>query len=692
MSVLRKFLSRIRTSGVRRPDTVGVTSMGRARQFEAYDVGGDTFIVEKGLAAHLNERPSVLIVRKDSLRNRCKGHVMTLSTGNHAVAALPLLDGRFWKLSALPPAQRSEALMHEVICANVVRDAIELSQREVPTEALIAGDAWLREAAGLTMTDVVMADRNEKTLEHFRRVGQEWRVKPLAWTQGEMRTALAAARKRIGSGLVYYHSALGVHFLTYPDFCRFARTAETDPDGFVSGLKELVGVYEGNACSFMRMDKYRGHHEVELFGPSRSVAQDRVVPELENLLEAIQKGCIGQLGVIQRVQEIGALYKSLLKHADLADERTKSFAKTLYMHITGEVYLAAGAGMLSAFDSRRTALPGATFVDGRQVPHPGADARTEQLLANLRGLMSKSEIIEYANVYELRTEETDAPLGCGSTREVVYKTSCRPLENSLVEKRLSRASADYGSYVLARVGALRAMGVALSDYYLLLRRRPGSGKGAHEHYIRRRCEGEPMDAIPASYFRSASNTSVEDRDVVLSLAALMGDAAAQNMAMKKYDPKSEAPLFGVGKEIYSFVYDFVRRRMIPKQVSACSIRGSFGWPSLEQTDANFDRLAEFYLARYAREARKFQLRHPVVTRHEVATRFMDGFAYRTAAMAWQLSTMRDQFEAFSPSVPARYGFARKWAFVLWSLERQERELANLRRRFFDIINESHSEG
>ena len=685
MSAIRQFLSRVKAEGVKRPGVVRTVSMGRERTFEAFDVGSDTFVLEKGIAAHLGERPSMLIVRKDALRRRARGRVLTLSGGNHAVAAFPLLDGRFWKLSNLPSAKRGETLMRAILCANVVEDVIEISQREVPTDLLAKDDAWLLGTAGFAMTDVVMIERNEATLEHFRRLGQEWRVKPLAWTENEMRTALAASRKRISSKLDYYHSARGVHFLSFAEFSRFAGLAESDPAEFVRGMKELVSVYEGNDCSFTRMVKHRGHHEVELFGIRRGVALERLIPELEKLMEAIELGRIGQLGVIQRIEEIVVLYRSLLTNPALADETSKTFVETLYMYITGEIYSIVGEGSTPAFDDRRTALPGATFANGRPVAHPGEDARTEVLLSNLRGMMSKDEIVEYANVYELRNDDDDSPLGQGSTREVVYKTNRRPLENSLVEKRLSRATKGYGTYMLSRIGALRSLGVSLSDFYLLLKRRPGAGKGACDHYIRRRCEGEPMAAIPANYFRSADDSSVEEKEVVLALAGLMGDAAAQNMAMKKYDPKTESPLYGVGKEIYEFEYDILRERVVPKRVSTCSVRGSFGWPSLEYSDGNLDAIANFYLGHFAHAIKIYQKAHPVASMAEIAERFTGGFEFRTHAMAWQLSVMRDRFESFRPEMPARYDFDRKWKFVMWSLERQERRLPLLRKRFFEKV-------
>ena len=686
MSAIRQFLNRVKAEGVKRPGAVKTAMMGRARTFAAYDVGPDTFIFEDGIAAHLSEeRPSVLIVEKGALRGRAKGRVMTLSTGNHAVAAFPLLDGRFWKISAVPSARRGDVLTHSILCANVVKDTIEISQREIRTPALVEHDRWLREKAGFSLEDIVMAERNEAALEHFRRLGQEWRVKPLAWTENEMRTALAASRKRISSKLNYYHSALGVHFLSCAEFSRFVAFAESAPEEFIRGLKELVSVYEGNECSFARMPKHRGHHEIEFFGLRRGIALEQLIPEIEKLMEAIVLGRTGQLGVIHKAQEIAALFRSLLTNPELADEDSRQFTETLYMYITGEIYAVVGEGSTPAFDDRRTALPGATFEDGRPVMHPGADDRTEVLLSNLRGMMSKDERIEYANVYELRTDNSTYELGKGATREVVYKTNRRPLENSLVEKRLARAASGYGAYMLARIGALRSLGVGLSDYYLMLKRRPGTGKRPVDYYIRRRCEGEPMDAIPANYFRSADDASAEDSEVVLALASMMGDAAAQNMAMKKYDPAAESPLYGVGKEIYAFEYDFIREKVMPKSVSTCSIRGSFGWPSLDYTDANLDAIANFYLGYFAHALKDYRTRHPSVPMADLAERFMDGFEFRTRAMAWQLGVMRDKFETFAPDIPAHYGFERKWKFVMWSLARQERRLPLLRKLFFEKV-------
>lgn len=683
-SAIRQFFARVKKTGVRRKVEVKTVAMGRERVFQAWDCGEDTFVFERRILEHIGERPSVLIVPKASLTNRRKGWVMTVTTGNHSVAAMPLLDGRFWKLSHLPMMKRGEALMRDVLCCNIVDGRIEASQRDLTSKKLCAADDWLLGKVGFTMADIVMADRNEVTLEHYRSIGQEWRIKPLAWTEGAMRVALGAARKRIASKLNYYHSTRGVHFLVLSEFKKFAAMAESSPDDFTTALRELVSVYDGNRYSFTRMPKFRGHHEIEFFGLRRGVSLERLVPELEKLMEAIVLGRADNAEVARRASSAVAIYESLLTSPEIADESSKAFVETLYMHVTGEIYAVMGEGSTPSFDDRRTALPGATFENGRPVWHPCVDSRSEVLLSNLRGLMSKDEVVEYANVYEVHVEGESVELGKGATREIVYKTNRSPLELSLIEKRLSSSRKGYGAYMMSRIGALKALGVKLSDSYKLLRRRAHKGRAPFDYYIRARCEGEPINSIPANYFCNVDDSSVEDKDVVLGLAYLMGDAAAQNMVMKKYDAKTDSPLFGVGKEIYEFEYDMIRRKIVPKSVSTCSIRGSFGWPSVSHENANIDAIGSFYMGYYAHALKDFQRRHKVPM-DVLAAKFFEGFAFRTHVMSWQLSVMRDKFEDFAPGLPASFGFDRKWQFVLWSLERQERRLDALKCKFFSKV-------
>ena len=255
---------------------------------------------------------------------------------------------------------------------------------------------------------------------------------------------------------------------------------------------------------------------------------------------------------------------------------------------------------------------------------------------------------------------------------------------SLVEKRLSRPGRGYGSYVIARVEGFKALGVGLAQYRLLRRRAYGSRR-PQDFYIRSRCEGEPLWDIPANYFQLAGEfggaEAGEDPQVVEQLAFLMGDAAAQNMAMKKYDAAGKSCLYGIGKEIYAFGYDIKAGRMMPLSVSTCSVRGVFGWPDLSFSEENLGALARFYLGSYAATLREFASRPPVAEAKILGERFFAGFEHRTRAMEWAFTVRRDQFEGFSPHLPPRYGFPAKWHFALWSLERQMRRIDALRKLF-----------
>ena len=691
---VKQLLRDIQRKATRRPHGVVTRAMGRRRSFHAYDLGVDTFIFEKGVWLNLNAHASVLIVAKSELRpNGGPGHVMTVTTGNHSVAALPLLQGQFWDLCRLTSARRGEVMVQDVLCGNVVNGKLELSQRDVPCRRLASIDDWLTGTLKFANCDVVMVERNDQTLEHFRRRGQEWRVKPLAWTEREMSVALNASRKRISTGLRYYHGTRGVHFLSYPEFHRFVLLARTDLESFVDQFHELVSVFEGHSASFLREIKYHGHHEVELFGLRRGVSLERLVPELEKLMQKLVLNQIGPEELAHTIEEIDALYKSLLTRPELADENSKAFIETLYMYITGEIYSVMGEGATPAFDDRRTALPGVQYKNGCPTYDPCCDARSEVLLSNLRGIVSRDEHLEYANVYELRTNdaEDERPIGQGTTREVVYKTDRCPLVSSYVEKRFSRSGKGYGSYVITRAKAFKSLGVNLPEYRLLQQRAGQKQRLAlkGEFYIRTRCEGEPLQDIPANYFQLAGEfggaEAGEDPQVLLALASLMGDAAAQNLAMKKYDPATKTPLYNIGKEIYQFSYDIKAGRQLPKDVSYCSVRGSLGWPDRTRTDRNLDTIASFYLAFYALALVDFAEKHSVCPREELGERFFAGFEFRLRAMEWAFTVRRDSFEDFDPKLDTRYGFLDKWHFALWALERHVRRIETLRARFTSFV-------
>ena len=689
-TTLHHFVLRVRREARHKPAHVTLKSMGRTRVFMGYDWGSDTFVFEKDVWTNSDAHIPMLIVRKRDLVRGTNGYILTLTSGNHTVAAMPLLSGQFWNLGRVASAQRSKILASSVVCANVIGGgSVEISQRDVSTALVTAADDWLQ-SLGFSLDEIVMAERTDATLELYRRQGQEWRIKPLAWTRREMELALNASRTRINTSLRYYHSAKGVHFLSYVEFHKLLDVVRNDYPQFIECLREMVSIFEGDVRSCMRSPKFHGHHEIELFGLRRGDALLRLVPDLEKLMEGIVLKRLSQGEVAERLAMIDALFRTSLERPELADESSDDFVETLYMHLTGAVYMAHSDSMVPAFDDRRTALPGATYRGGRPDFHPGADERTRVLLANVEQMMSQDELVEYANVYEVRSESA-AEVGGGVTREIVFKTNRRPLCTSLIEKRLALKMVGYGSYMLARVQAFKALGVGFGEYRLLMRLDSHAGREMN-YFMRNRCPGEPLDDIPQRMFQKMGGEDFdggeagEDPDVVLALGGLLGNAAAQNLVLKKYLPETKGCRYGEGKEVFEFGYDIESKREMPMRVMLCSIRGSLGWPDFSHAEKNLETLFDFYLGCYAAVLRRFWLKHKgTVELAPLAHRFFDGFEYKTREMHWNYSVRREQFDEFDPGLRPNYEFTKKWRFALWALERQQRRLEPLRDLFVEKV-------
>jgi hypothetical protein len=676
----KRFLRKVRGEGRRRPKNLVFTALGRERTFQAYDIEDDTFVLEKDIWRAPHDNAPILVVAKSVLSPSAPGHIFTLTSGNHSVAALPLLSGKFWDLGGLPPEKRSEALKNAVVCSNLVDGRIEISQRDVPMETVVDADSWLR-SHGWSLADVVLADRKDATLEHYRRQGQEWRIKPLAWTRKEMEAVLAAERTRIHSALRYYRNVKGVHFLTFPEFARLRRMVSEDFEAFRACLSEIAGVLEGASVSFLRDPKHYGHHEVELFGVRPAFAQEALVPAIEEIEAESREGSLSPAMAAVLMDNVLLAYRNALETPALADESSDEFVETLYRHLTGEVYLSTPGQVLPAFDGRLSALPGATYSHGRPDYHPGVDPRTLAILNYIDSLLSHNESIEYANVYELRTDDPLA-IERGQTREIVYKTNRGPLCKRLIEKRLSHSGTGYGCYVLARVQAFQALGVAYGDHHLLSRH--DGHMGDFHFYVRQHYPGEAFGSLPQQRFLKSGEVAdgAEDPEIVLAVAALMGTAAAQNLVVKRYVSKVGSVCFGEGKEIIEFAYDVNQGREMPVRVRLCSVRGTLGWPDFAQTEENLQTCFDIYMTSFARAMVNYLAKHPSVTLLQIADRFWEGFSRTTRELHLNYTCQYDQFDQFDPGTRTIFKFKEKWSFALWALGQQFHRLPKLREMFY----------
>ncbi len=656
--------------------SVEMSAWGRDISFVVRTVGCDTIILEDGIWDDLENGDPLMILKKSALNGE-SGIILTCSHGNHAVSLVPLLSNKFPGVCDVDVTQRSRIISDHALCANVVKDTIELSQRGVGMKTLVESDGWLRQM-GLTLDSVVMGDRLDETLEHYRAMGQEWRVKPLAWTRDEMLHALKDSRATLHSNCTYFHSVKGVHFVSYVEFFSAARLCRDDFDAFVNCLKEWIGS-QNEETPLMFLEKFHGHHEVELFGLTPGVSEETILPSLHALLHGIETDDISQERVYKSFCSISDLYGRSLMDVELQNEASDLFIECMYKHLTGVVYQSGSRDLMLRFDDRRTALPGATYVGGEKHLHPGVDPRTLALLDYVESRLNHAEEIQSANVYEIRSQESGR-LGEGRTREIVYVTNMHPVPQRSIEKRLAHASSGYGEYTLTRVQAFQSLGLCYGDHHLLERIDRKSGN-VH-YYVRQRYPGVPSNAIPNSYFltdRNDDKGDVEDKDAVLLVAALLGEAAAQNAILKKYIPGSRTNRFGVGKEIIEFGYDMMRGRELPMKVWLCSVRGTLGWPSTERTEENLRFIAEYYAESFASVVVDFLEEHEnTVSLSEVEHAFVNGFAGRTREAYWNYNSQRELFDSFDPPLQAVYAFKEKFAFALWTLVQQHRRLRDFR--------------
>ena len=685
-NAIKHFIKRVKQEARRKPENVRFGVFGKERIFYGYDWGGDTFIFEKDVLKDFDNHAAILIVKKSDILRGSHGYILTLTTGNHSVALIPLVSGEFWSLGSINERRRHKTVSHFILCANAVKGKIEISQREVDYSRVIDADDWLQ-SLGFRMDEIVFADRNSNTLEIYRRLGQEWRVKPLAWTKKEMRAAINHSRTAINSKLRYFHSSTGVHFLSYTGFLDLIKLFENDYGEFIVALKELIFVYTGQHKSNMRSVKINNHHEIELFGPRVGTAETFIISELERLMDLILHKKLNAKGISIMLHEICYAFKQSLESPNLADENSSDFIETIYIHLSGEIYHINTNGVSAAFDARRIALPGATFRGNRPDFHPVVDSRTKVLIYNVEQILSNSERMEYVNVYELRDEKSSA-VGDSDTREIVFKTNRSPLCTSLIEKRLALHKSGYGSYLLARVQAFKSLGMNIGDYRLLTRL---NSKGVRRinYFLRNRCPGEPLDTIKNRLFSATGvkNTGKEKKgDIVTSIAALLGDAAAQNLVMKKYNTASNSCYFGEGKEIFDTGYNVKTGTEMPVSVMTCSIRGAFGWMDISFTEENISKVFDFYLTNFASVLYHYWKEHQGSTSlSECIMSFITGFESKTKEMYWNYMVNRDAFDSFNPRLNKSYAFVKKWQFVLWSLEQQHSKLDELHKQFVSNI-------
>ncbi len=673
-------------------ETIHLSAGAHMRHFDLYHMGDDRLLIQRDLFNDKKERRrSLILLKRSDLRIGKKGWLFIVVNGAFSAILTPLFSGRMGALCNVSQSRRSEVLTRRTVLGSFTLEGIDLLQRETLFEYLVDADAWLQ-TLGLGLNEISFPDKTPQLMQHMTRLGQEWRIRSMVYTYNEMLETVLRAWQYLDTSIHYCVSVKGVHYITYAEFLRITNLAATDQiDNVRDVLREWVALPPGQRVCNLRRIKHGSLHVIEFFGLRRSDAERYLIPALERLLEGMTIGRMLPADIHDTLRGIAMLYHSMLVNPAYASLRHEDTVKALYTLVTDHAIISLSENGGLAFDARRIALPGATFIDGIPHTHPGIDERTRTLITHLIARLSAHEAVEYINVYEVRSTKT---LRAGQIREVVLKTNMDPLPESFVEKRLQSVRVGYAAYLLTRINVFRALGIAYPDHHLLATQSGMDGakkKRETPFFLRSRCLGDPLHSIPKALFLvdPFCPTSAEDVDIVLRLAKLYGRAAAHNMVVKKYLVAERTCRFGIEKEIFEFAYDPLKRKLMPYRVKVCSIRGSMGWPNTEHTPENLEETYRFYLRVYANALGNYWREHAeACTLAETAHAFFDGFEEALAEVRWNYLSNKAGFDTFTPPLRDIFKFQEKFSFVLWALEHMSKDILTLRERFLDYVRDA----
>jgi hypothetical protein len=428
-------------------------------------------------------------------------------------------------------------------------------------------------------------------------------------------------------------------------------------------------------------------HAIECLGVPYEDAEIYLIAPLTRLLAETRAGHVTQADLIDALTALQRFFKQLLIRPAYADVTTPEMIDELYDLLVDEATIRTSVARKGVvFDDRRIAVPGASFVNGEMVPHPGVDPHTLMILKHLTQRLSINEKVESINIFIVRSTKTLTSESARS-REIVIKTNRTPVPVSYIQKKLSSVRTGYSDYLLARANVFRALGADLPVFEVLTIDNKGQSEES-PYFLRTRSPGDPISAISDDWFKIHVNSQnkAEDPDVVLELARLYGSAAADNLISKKYIPSEKITRFGREKEIFEFTFDPFKHRLMPARVQTCSIRGTMGWPDITQNDANLNDAHRFYLNDYAAVLGKYWRQHAeACTLNECANAFFDGLMRKVEAMHWSYMQHKQSFDSFDPHLQESYQFRAKLDFALWSLTRAAEDLPQLRERFLDAV-------
>ena len=399
--------------------------------------------------------------------------------------------------------------------------------------------------------------RDPKVRAEIKKQGACWRINPQPQTVEEMKEQIRQAKERVTTDNRYYHSAeLGGRWLTFQEFQNLSCDLE-NRDALLARVREIVQLYHRR--------NNRGIRELNFFIADKRKFDGAQMKDLQREIEGHSPWTRTDRAMVRRrFEEVSDLFREAVAYEFRTDDydnpiwRTTMFCLLNNIPPTEESFL----GLSPEFHMNIRWLPGAR-IQGREILlDETTDRRTRDLILDFQRKYPDLEYINVGKVIQSQSKREKT----GEEREMYLLVFKRTEENHerihalRKQKRdtqyylnsgksLEEAeglSEEYVQYVFDRIQAIQALGADIPHVMRLETTEyvPGIGAIALSFFDRPYVHGMASDKIPIYRYG--------DKAFVLTLAELLGEAAALNIIVGRVDPITGKVLFDDGDEIILF--------------------------------------------------------------------------------------------------------------------------------------------
>lgn len=489
--------------------------------------------------------------------------------GIHACHASIMID--FLKQECLEPdrqeLQRIESDIYQDAVALLLRNHMILVRSDpADMERVFAADEILQAffpKERIQFTGLHIPEVRKK----LRLRGESWRISPPPKTIPEICQYIQSSKLQVITGLkVYYNAPTGGRFLTYNEFMRIRPMLQDDRTEALARLKEMLNL-------FQRVNN-RGSRELSFFLPAGKELYFDGLKDLVSFLETVPE--TRHTGEAEyRFDRFASQFAGAAGPELLADDennpvwRTTMFCR-LY-DINEQEMEEWSLGLSTEFHLNVKWLPGATVVEGRLRPDPGATRRVQGLISHFWNKTGGFISINIGHVEESQTrrdisgEERDVYLvvmttsnGKESIRlvrlmkwDVIHRFKMGiPLEQAITE------TVHYRNYIFDRLRAAAQLGFPILEYdeIRLEEELPGLGKVPAFFFDRQYVTGMVTDKIPASFYTK--------QEFITALAPLLGEAAAFTLVLGRVSPRTGKIFYDDGDELIQFDHNSLPNRLV----------------------------------------------------------------------------------------------------------------------------------